>query len=56
MRDALRQTGRDERVVGSVDSLSFGPINSPDPELRRKSVEEDLEDFEVESDLNENAW
>jgi len=27
LRDALRQTGRDERVVSLFDCLSFGPIN-----------------------------
>jgi hypothetical protein len=42
LREALRQTGRDERVVGSPDSLSFGPINPPDPELRRMWVETEL--------------
>ena len=42
LRDALRQAGRDERVVGPFDSLSFGPINPPDPELRRKWVEKEL--------------
>ena len=29
LRDALRQSGRDERVVSLFDSLSFGPINPP---------------------------
>lgn len=42
LRDALRQAGRDERVVSLFDCLSFGPINPPDPELRRKWVEEEL--------------
>jgi hypothetical protein len=42
LRDALRQAGRDERVVSLFDSLSFGPINPPDPELRRTWVEEEL--------------
>jgi hypothetical protein len=42
LRDALRQAGRDEGVVGLFDSLSFGPINPPDPELRRKWVEKEL--------------
>lgn len=43
LRDALRQAGRDEHVVGLSDCLSFGPINPPDPELRRKWVEEELD-------------
>lgn len=34
LRDALRQAGRDERVVSLSDCLSFGPINPPDPGLR----------------------
>ncbi|KRR17738.1 hypothetical protein CQ14_41215 [Bradyrhizobium lablabi] len=42
LRDALRQAGRDERVVGLSDCLSFGPINPPDPELRRRWVEDEL--------------
>src|SRR5262249_28664323 len=42
LRDALRQAGREERVVSLSDCLSFGPINPPDPELRRKWVEEEL--------------
>ena len=42
LREALRQAGRGERVVGLFDCLSFGPINPPDPELRRKWVEEEL--------------
>jgi hypothetical protein len=43
LRDALRQAGRNERVVSLSDCLSFGPINPPDPELRRKWVEEELD-------------
>lgn len=43
LRDALRQAGRDEHVVGLSDCLSFGPINPPDPELRRKWVEQELD-------------
>jgi hypothetical protein len=42
LREALRQAGRDECVVSLFDCLSFGPINPPDPELRRKWVEEEL--------------
>lgn len=43
LRDALQQAGRDERVVSLSDCLSFGPINPPDPELRRRWVEEELD-------------
>jgi hypothetical protein len=42
LRDALRQSGRDERVVSLFDCLSFGPLNPPDPELRGTWVEEEL--------------
>jgi Domain of unknown function (DUF1835) len=40
LRDALRQAGRDERVISFFDSLSFGPINPPDPELRSEWVQQ----------------
>jgi hypothetical protein len=43
LRDALRLAGRNERVVGLSDCLSFGPIDPPDPALRRDWVEEKLE-------------
>ena len=42
LRDALRQSGRDERVVSLFDCLSFGPIDPPDPDLRTRWVEEEL--------------
>jgi hypothetical protein len=42
LRDALRQAGRDDRVVSLSDCLSFGPINPPDPELRGRWVEDEL--------------
>ena len=42
LRDALRQAGRNDRVVNLFDSLSFGPINPPDPELRQRWVEKEL--------------
>jgi|SRR4051812_2167899 len=42
LRQALKQAGRGDRVVSLVDSLSFGPIDSPDPELRCKWVEKEL--------------
>jgi hypothetical protein len=43
LRDALREAGRDERVVSLSDCLSFGPINPPDPKLRTMWVEEELD-------------
>jgi hypothetical protein len=42
LRQALRQVGRNDRVICLFDSLSFGPIAPPDPALRRKWVEEEL--------------
>jgi hypothetical protein len=42
LRQALRESGRNERVISLFDSLSFGPINPPSPELRCKWVEEEL--------------
>jgi Protein of unknown function/Domain of unknown function (DUF1835) len=42
LRDALRMSGRDERVVCLFDSLCFGPINPAEPELRTTWVEEEL--------------
>jgi len=42
LRAALRQAGRNDRVVNLFDSLSFGPINPPDPELRRQWVENEF--------------
>jgi hypothetical protein len=42
LRQALRQAGRDDRVICLFDSLDFGPINPPDSELRGNWVEEEL--------------
>jgi hypothetical protein len=42
LRSALWQDGRDQRVVALPDSLSFGPINPPDPSLRARWVEKEL--------------
>ncbi|WP_316160502.1 DUF3658 domain-containing protein [Bradyrhizobium sp. SZCCHNRI20481] len=43
LRAALQQAGRDERVIGLADSLSFGPIAPPDPALRTAWVDQELE-------------
>ncbi|MGC2774818.1 MAG: DUF3658 domain-containing protein [Bradyrhizobium sp.] len=43
LRQALGQAGRDERVIGFPDSLSFGPIDPPDPALRTAWMDEELE-------------
>jgi len=34
LRHALRSVGREDRVVGATDNLSYGPINPPDPRAR----------------------
>lgn len=40
LRDALRQVGRDDRVLDFPDDLSFGPIAPPDPTVRATWVAE----------------
>jgi len=42
LRRALSESCRTDRVVCSCDNFSFGPINSPDGDLRTKWVEEKL--------------
>jgi uncharacterized protein DUF3658/uncharacterized protein DUF1835 len=42
LREALRQAGRDDRVAGFMDDLSFGPIAPPDAETRCRWVEHEL--------------
>jgi hypothetical protein len=42
LRDALRQAGRDDRVVALIDNLSFGPIAPFDAEMRCRWVEHEL--------------
>lgn len=43
LRAALQQAGRSDRVIGFADSLSFGPINPPDPELRTAWMDQELQ-------------
>ncbi|CCD98978.1 conserved hypothetical protein [Bradyrhizobium sp. STM 3809] len=43
LRAALQQAGRDDRVIGLGDNLSFGPIDPPDPALRTAWVDQKLE-------------
>jgi Protein of unknown function/Domain of unknown function (DUF1835) len=38
LRKALAEAGRTDRVICPFDDLSFGPINPPDPQMRRKWV------------------
>ncbi|MGO9359798.1 MAG: DUF1835 domain-containing protein [Xanthobacteraceae bacterium] len=42
LRAALKTEGRKERVVCLLDDLSFGPINPPDPDVRKTWVETEL--------------
>ncbi|MGJ4929856.1 DUF3658 domain-containing protein [Bradyrhizobium sp. HKCCYLS2038] len=43
LRAALQQAGRNDRVIGLGDSLSFGPIDPPDPALRTAWVDQEFE-------------
>ncbi|MGJ5179931.1 DUF3658 domain-containing protein [Bradyrhizobium oligotrophicum] len=43
LRAALQHAGRDDRVIGLADSLSFGPIDPPDPALQTAWVDQELE-------------
>jgi hypothetical protein len=42
LRSALRNAGRDDRVIGLSDDLRFGPINSDDLSLRAKWIKNEL--------------
>lgn len=42
LRKALKAQGRKDRVICLFDDLSFGPINPPDPQLRKTWVETEL--------------
>jgi len=42
LREALRQTGRDDEVVAMFDDLSFGPIAPGDPATRARWIEDEL--------------
>jgi hypothetical protein len=42
LRGALRNAGRDDRVIGLSDDLRFGPINSDDLSLRAKWIKNEL--------------
>jgi hypothetical protein len=42
LRDALRKSGQEARVISLHDCFSFGPINPVEPEARRGWVEEEL--------------
>lgn len=44
LRDALRELGRDDRVLEYPDELGFGPIAPPDPRVRAKWVADTLHD------------
>jgi hypothetical protein len=42
LRDALRNAGRDHRVIGLSDDLRFGPIDSDDVSRRAKWIKNEL--------------
>jgi Protein of unknown function/Domain of unknown function (DUF1835) len=42
LRTALRNAGRDERVIGLSDDLRFGPIDRDDPLLRARWIRNEL--------------
>jgi len=42
LRDALRNAGRDDRVVGLTDDFRFGPINGDDPLRRATRIRDEL--------------
>jgi len=42
VRDALRAQGCEERVIGLPSALNLGPINPPDPEVRKAWIREVL--------------
>ncbi|HWK46203.1 MAG TPA: DUF3658 domain-containing protein [Stellaceae bacterium] len=42
LRDALKQSGRDDRVIALSDDLSFGPINPYDEDTRARWVREEF--------------
>jgi hypothetical protein len=42
LRDALRNAGRDDRVIGLPDDLRFGPIDGDDSSLRPKWIKNEL--------------
>jgi hypothetical protein len=55
LRDALKDEQQPDRVIALMDSLSFGPINPPDADLRNAWVEDILgytgwEEVTAESD------
>lgn len=55
---ALKKAGRGDQVIASFDDLSFGPINPPDPALRKKWIEDELaqSDWIDASDAPERSW
>ena len=42
LREALRMEGRKERVVCLLDDLSFGPIDPPEPDIRKAWIKTEL--------------
>lgn len=42
LREALRQVGRPDRVIGLTDDLTIGPINPPNPTLRARWIRSEI--------------
>jgi len=57
VRQALSWVGRNERVLGFPDDLSFGPINPPSAPSRQSWVENELGyDFDEVAQMAEQFW
>jgi hypothetical protein len=58
LRDALKEDGRDDRVICLFDCLSFGPINPPDRKVRAAWVEDQLgyTDWEEVAGSSDSFW
>jgi len=57
VRQALSRVGRNERVLGFPDDLSFGPINPPSARSRQSWVENELGyDFDEVVQMADQFW
>ena len=58
LREALKNAGRDDRVIAFFDDLSFGPINPAGSALRAEWVENELgwTNWEEVTALSERFW
>jgi Protein of unknown function/Domain of unknown function (DUF1835) len=53
---ALKAVGRFDRIIALDDDLSFGPINPPETEVRRKWIRNVLGDTSHDVAVTENFW